>query len=233
MLAAHAGAEPKRDQESASSEAAEPSQSPGRPLHITRRSLLQGAFGIAALAALGGTSSALASETNLLRPPGGQDVDRFFGACIRCDRCVGACPTHAIGYATVEDGLLNLRTPVMRFRIGACDMCDGTFRCVAACPTGALTTFDPSQDAIGKAVIDLEECELFGVSGHCSAPCKEVCAWDALRIDADGRLAVDEDKCNGCGACELACVSGAYGGYGASGRRGINIETWQQRGNRE
>lgn len=194
---------------------------------ITRRTLLEGGAGIVLLAALGGGARALAGDAELLRPPGGQDDARFFGNCIRCNRCVGACPTRAIGYATVEDGVLNVRQPVMRFRIGWCDMCGGDPRCIAACPTGALAPFDPEADKIGVAVVDEGECELFGVSGHCSAPCVDACEWDALRIDEQGRLVVDEERCNGCGACENVCVSGSYGGYAASGKRGVNIKPWK------
>ena len=47
-------------------------------------------------------------------------------------------------------------------------------------------------------------------------------------IDGEGRLVVDEEKCNGCGACELACVAGSYGSYGGSGLRGINIVPWKE-----
>ena len=40
-------------------------------------------------------------------------------------------------------GIIGARLPIMDFREGYCDMCDGAFRCIAACPTGALTAFDP------------------------------------------------------------------------------------------
>ena len=76
---------------------------------ITRRTLLEGGAGIMLLAALGGGARALAGDAELLRPPGGQDDARFFGNCVRCNRCVGACPTRAIGYATAEDGVLTVR----------------------------------------------------------------------------------------------------------------------------
>ena len=110
----------------------------------------------------------------------------------------------------------------MLFR--SCDMCDGEFRCVRACPTGALMSFDPFADKIGVAVVDVEECQLYGVSATCNAPCVDACEYKALSIDENGRLVVDESRCNGCGACEFVCPTSAYRTYSGSGKRGINIE---------
>lgn len=39
--------------------------------------------------------------------------------------------------------------------------------------------------------------------------CIEVCASGALRLDEQGRVAIDRDGCNGCAACLLACRHGA------------------------
>lgn len=127
----------------------------------------------------------------------------------------------------LDDGVVNARLPLMNFRLGYCDMCDGTFRCAANCPTGALRSFDPYVDKIGMARVNESECELYGVSAHCNAPCVEACAWEALAVE-DGRLIVDEEKCNGCGACEFACVAGSYGSYGGTGLRGISIVAWRE-----
>lgn len=190
---------------------------------ITRRTLLEGAAGAAALIALGGAGKAFASEPQL-RPPGGQDDGTFFGACIRCGACNAACPTKAIGVAHLDDGFINAMTPIMDFRSGYCDMCNEEFHCIAACPTGALTAFDPSINKIGVAVVDENECQLYGVSAACNAPCVDACAYEALFIDENGRLVVKEDACNGCGACEYVCPTSAYRTYDGIGRRGINIE---------
>ncbi|WP_338129589.1 hypothetical protein, partial [Parvibacter caecicola] len=62
-------------------------QGPG----LSRRSLIGGAAMAAGLLAFGGATAAFGGETDRLRPPGGQDADRFWGACIRCDRCRAAC----------------------------------------------------------------------------------------------------------------------------------------------
>lgn len=195
----------------------------GEPL-LSRRTLLTGAVGIATLLAVGGGAKAFASDGTFLRPPGGQDYEHFAGACIKCDRCRSACDRGAIAVCSVEDGILNARMPKMNYRFGACDMCDGAYRCIAACPTGALVPFDSERDRIGLAVIDTDECLTYNSSGHCDARCIDACAWEALSLGGDGKLRIDESRCNGCGACEYVCPSSAYGSYSQSGRRGINVE---------
>ncbi|RNL40811.1 4Fe-4S ferredoxin [Slackia equolifaciens] len=191
---------------------------------VSRRTMVEGAVAAAAVLALGGTVKAFAGETPQLRPPGGQDEGLLQGACIRCDRCRAVCPTHAIGVGYLKDGIINARTPCMDFRSGYCDMCGGEFLCIKACPTGALTSFDPHKDKIGVAVVDEDECQLYGVSAKCNAPCIDACEYEALYLDDNGRLVVDEEKCNGCGACEYVCPTSAYRSYDGTGRRGINIE---------
>lgn len=176
------------------------------------------------MCALGGGLRAFAADGDFLRPPGGQDYERFAAACIKCDRCRSACDRHAIAVCLTSDGLLNARMPKMNFRGGACDMCGGAYRCIAACPTGALAAFDADRDKIGVAVVDADECLTYNTSGHCDARCIKACAWGALSLDGGGKLRVDESRCNGCGACEYVCPSSAYGMYGGSGRRGVNVE---------
>ena len=155
---------------------------------VSRRGVIAGAVAVGVVAALGGTVKAFAGENGALYPPGGQDEGYMWGACIRCGRCVGVCPTKVIAPGTLSNGVMNTRLPLM----------------------------NPS------------ECELYGVSAHCNAPCVDACEWDALFVDDKGDLVVDERRCNGCGACELACVAGAYGSYGGTGLRGINVVPWSK-----
>lgn len=190
---------------------------------LTRRSLIEGAGATLALAAVGSTSLAFAGESTPLRPPGAQNENHFIGTCIRCDRCRSVCPTNAIGVTRLEEGLINVRTPKMEFRLGYCNECDGSYRCAEVCPTGSIRAFDKQTERIGVAVIDEKVCLTFGISGSCTANCVPVCPENALCIDENGRLALEKDKCWGCGACEYFCVSDSYGIYEATGTRGINI----------
>lgn len=201
-----------------------------KSVRITRRGLVAGGVGIAAMVAVGGIGKAFAGGADLLRPPGGQDNDTLWGACIKCDRCRSACPMGVVDVAHLEDGLLNARTPKMDFRKGYCDFCanEKGYRCVDSCPTQALVHgFDPAADKVGMAVVDEQECLLYrSGSGMCSKQCIDACAFEALFLTEAGRLLVDEAFCNGCGACEYVCPSASYGSYTGSGRRGINIESW-------
>ena len=113
----------------------------GRPV-ITRRALCVGLGGTAALVGLGAVR--YAGSAPLVRPPGGQDEDALVSACIRCEKCYEVCPRGVIAPAHLEDGLLNMRTPVMDFSANWCDWCTeengGEPLCVASCPTEALKT---------------------------------------------------------------------------------------------
>ena len=193
---------------------------------ISRRNLLVGAGSIGACLIVGGIARATVGENDLLRPPGGQDEAKLWGACIKCDRCRSACPQHVIAVASVEDGFLNARTPKMNFHLGSCDFCKtrGSMACVDACPTSALMNgFNPEADKIGVAQVISQECLLFrSGSNKCSKQCIDACEYDALAL-VDGKLVVDESKCNGCGACTFVCPSASYGTYTGTGLRGIEI----------
>jgi Fe-S-cluster-containing dehydrogenase component len=54
---------------------------------------------------------------------------------------------------------------------------------------------------------------------HCAeAPCMESCAIEAIERRADGIVAIDEEACDGCGACVDACP---YGSISLQEEKGI------------
>lgn len=107
---------------------------------MSRRTFALGVGGAGVLLAMGGLK--LVPAEAQVRPPGGQDESRLVASCIRCERCVEACPRGALRPAHIEDGIVSVRTPTTNFNDGWCDFCadenDGVPLCVAACPTEAL-----------------------------------------------------------------------------------------------
>jgi len=194
---------------------------------LSRRSFLVGGASAVALLAFGGATIWLGKGNGLLRPPGAADDSLLYGRCIRCERCTMVCPLHAVKSAKVEQGILNVRTPTMDFRAGYCDFCSGHPKCAESCPTECFTSFDPNKDKLGMAVVDTTECLLYSGSSECSKRCIDACNYGALYLDANNLLRVDDEKCNGCGACEFFCPSASYLGFRGSQNRGINIEFWE------
>ena len=186
---------------------------------MTRRSLCVGAVGAAALLALGGLKYTRSNP--LVRPPGAQDENQLLAACIRCQKCMEACPHDVIRPAHIEDGILGMRTPKLDFSESWCDWCEeangGVPLCVQVCPTEALALpadAEVGTTILGKAVLDEGECLAYRLIG-CRF-CYDACPYDAMGLDDQGRPYVVEEKCNGCGACESVCVSLKNGSISSS-----------------
>lgn len=212
------------------------------PVSISRRGMLIGVGSTIALLGLGATRYMGHNPIN--RPPGGQDESGLVSACIRCERCYEVCPHHVIVPADIEDGLLGMRSPTLDFSKSYCDFCTeengGYPRCVEVCPTEALKppegwevgnpqTASRGNVIIGLATIDEYSCLAFRDTG--CRDCYDACAYEAIRLEGSERCPrpyVEEDKCNGCGACESVCMSMSAGSItqGAT-RRAIIVQPVQ------
>ncbi|MCP4263724.1 MAG: 4Fe-4S binding protein [Planctomycetes bacterium] len=144
-----------------------------------------------------------------LRPPGAVDELTFKGLCSRCGNCIRSCPHDIIRRDTGQNGFTGILTPVLNFNENYCR--EDCIRCTLVCPSGALVgvNIDNKPDIqIGIAQVDMNLC-LLGEDHECSA-CMRWCPYHAIRYvfsETEYMLVpvIDAEKCNGCGACEVAC----------------------------
>jgi len=186
---------------------------PSEKLNFARRAFFAGSAG--ALLALGarrlGAVRYRKSDT-LLRPPGAVPEDRFAGLCIRCNNCVHACPSKIIHPDTGhEAGLAGFGAPVVRFDRDYEYCLETCNACTQVCPTGALAALglqEKNKYIIGEALVDNDVCLTALGKKECDA-CEQACPYDAVKIFWDEQqynaYPVVNDKCTGCGACEVVC----------------------------
>ena len=191
---------------------------------IDRRKFLSSSLKGLGLLCGGGFLVSLALEKKnrfYLRPPGGEDEDRFLSLCIRCGLCVDACPYDTLKLASLSDLAAN-GTPFFEPRNIPCYLCDD-IPCIDKCPTNALDDKylkKPKgvfETKMGVAIIDTATCVAYwGL--RCDA-CYRACPLidKALKIeykhnDRTNKHAyilpvVDNEICVGCGKCERACIT--------------------------
>ena len=152
---------------------------------------------------------------SLLRPPGAQGEADFSARCIKCGKCMEACPYLALSPAPGDQGIA-AGTPMVDARAQACRLCED-FPCVEACPTNALRGIEGRSDVrMGTAVIDEDLCIAF--QGMRCEVCYRTCPLIDQAISIDYRLregdaihslfapVIDEEQCVGCGLCVERCV---------------------------
>ena len=142
-----------------------------------------------------------------ITPPGSSGSRRFMKHCTGCQLCVSSCPNQVL--SAVDYGS-NVLLPAMSFERGFCRV--NCVTCSTLCPTGAIQPITIEQKAtiqVGRAVTDAERCIVATDEVQCTA-CSRICPTGAAALVGgnDGRLkrlAVDSERCIGCGACEYVC----------------------------
>lgn len=138
-----------------------------------------------------------------LRPPGILHELLLQKHCIRCGKCVEACPAHAIYPLGPEWGAA-AGTPAVDARKQPCVLCNG-LQCTHVCPSGALLpAFNNNEVAMGTAIVDPARCVTH--QGAACTACRDHCPMaGALAFDDAGKLVVHAERCVGCGLCEHFC----------------------------
>ena len=168
-----------------------------------------------AVAAEGVFSVTAGSSSNLLRPPGIQSERDFMSRCVKCGKCVEACPYAALHVAGPMDGSA-AGTPFINAREQACRLCAG-YPCVDACPTNAIRDVAERKDPhMGYARIDEQVCIAF--QGYRCEVCYRICPLidEAITLDFQAREndsihvkfipTINKDVCTGCGLCVERCA---------------------------
>ncbi len=105
--------------------------------------------------------------------------------CIRCGRCIEACPYVSLFAANDLEGAA-VGTPILNMREKACQLCED-FPCVNVCPTDALSGIIKREDVdMGLAVVDEDTC-LAMLGDRCEV-CYSVCPLKGTAIVLDPRL---------------------------------------------
>ena len=157
--------------------------------------------------------------------------------CTGCDSCIVACklenrlPLGSFYNKVIAIGPTGTFPDVEKYWLPSqCQQCENP-QCVAVCPTAALElpatytvgnpeTGETGDIIIGTAEIDPRTCLAYRMTG--CRDCYDACNYGAIELKDEGGANpipyVVEDKCNGCGACQAACLSLSSGSIKSSER---------------
>jgi len=141
-----------------------------------------------------------------ITPPGSSGLPAFTAHCTSCQLCVSACPNQVLSSTADGTGMLQ---PSLSFERGFCRV--NCVTCSEVCPTGAIrpiTAAGKSATQIGRPILDRARCIINTDKVQCTA-CSRICPTNALSLvgpnEGAKQLAIDAERCTGCGACEYVC----------------------------
>ncbi|PJG59750.1 ferredoxin-type protein NapF [Aeromonas cavernicola] len=153
-------------------------------IDLARRGLLRGKIG---------------ATPPVVQLPWSVDWSAFVSGCTRCGDCLTACPEQIVvlgegGYPTVD------------FLRGECTFCQ---QCATVCKA---PLFRPTTEAPWRYKAHIEASCLASAQVFCQR-CQDSCEPRAIRFIPElGRVptpTVDDQRCNGCGACVQDCPVGS------------------------
>lgn len=173
--------------------------------NLTRGEFLKKMFGFAAEQVSKAVERRLESVLpDRPRPPWSLKETGFIVTCEKCRSCGDICPKGVIYHYKNSAGVV-AGTPFLDFSRDFCDYCG---ECVKACPSGALSFLNEGKQ-IGVAQISAGAC--VALSGTICRSCEESCPETAISLNPTKYPVIDEEKCNGCGACVPQCIGNAIG----------------------
>ena len=199
----------------------------GKSILLSRRNVIAGIGTVAVGAGLPVAVCKVAGNSKVVvRPPGTVPEEEFLQLCIRCGQCIKVCPNNVLQPIGLEHGFDLLWTPKVTPDWSGCEpSCNN---CGQVCPSGAIRALDlPEKQAarIGLAEVNKKTCLPYVGKGQCRL-CVDECkaaGYDAIEfvrvggeaadngepIESSGVLApvVLEDKCVGCGLCQMRCMA--------------------------
>lgn len=137
-------------------------------------------------------------RTTPVLPAGAQNARHFHQHCTSCLLCVSACPQQILRPRT---DLENFLQPELQFDRGYC--LSGCTRCQDVCPAGAILPAPKTTTKVGTAVYIAANCVKLNDAVACDN-CVRHCPTGAL-LSVEGGIAVDAERCIGCGRCEHLC----------------------------
>ena len=92
------------------------------------------------------------------------------------------------------------------------ELCTGCNRCVYACAAIKEDIFQPSRSRIRVNSFPPKGYSVPSICFQCPKPeCMESCPEEAISMDENGIVTINDDTCTGCGVCVEACPYGMIG----------------------